>query len=132
MLALVKARLAQPPARTLPTRMEDPWYDADHQVRRVRWNGMIKWRGEEICIGEALAGELIGLAEHESGATSRASAIAISGSSIATAVSCALLRWCAAPRRFGNGSDIATLRWDSVRDQPGPRCQDSARSDRQI
>jgi len=53
--------------RTLPTRMEDPWYDADHQVRRVRWNGMIKWRGEEIFIGEALAGELIGLAEHESG-----------------------------------------------------------------
>jgi len=28
---------------------------------------MIKWRGEEIFIGEALAGELIGLAEHESG-----------------------------------------------------------------
>src|SRR5262252_3025191 len=61
------ARHWQPPARTLPTRMEDPWYDADHQVRRVRWNGMIKWRGEEIFIGEALAGELIGLAEHESG-----------------------------------------------------------------
>ena len=67
MLALVKARLAQPPARTLPTRMEDPWYDADHQGRRVRWNGLIKWRGEEIFIGEALAGGVIGLAEHESG-----------------------------------------------------------------
>jgi CRP-like cAMP-binding protein len=58
----------------------------------VRWNGMIKWRGEEIFIGEALAGELIGLAEHASGGTSHASAIAISWSSIATAVSCALLR----------------------------------------
>src|SRR5262249_13991056 len=39
---------------------------------------------------------------------------------------------CAAPRRFGNGSDTATLRWDSVRDQPGPRCQDSARSDTHV
>jgi len=32
----------------------------------VRRNGMIKWRGEEVFIGEALAGELIGLAEHQS------------------------------------------------------------------
>jgi hypothetical protein len=46
----------------LPTRLKDPCYDANHEVRRVRWNSMIKWRGEE-----ALAGELIGLAEHESG-----------------------------------------------------------------
>jgi len=57
----------QPSARTLPTRLEDPWYDADHQVRRVHCNGGIKWRGDEVFIGEALAGELIGLAEHESG-----------------------------------------------------------------
>ena len=57
----------QPSARALPTRLEDPWYDADHQVRRVHCNGGIKWRGEEVFIGEALAGELIGLAEHESG-----------------------------------------------------------------
>src|SRR5215475_6088815 len=45
------ARHWQPPARTLPTRLEDPWYDADHQVRRVRWNGAIKWCGEEVFIG---------------------------------------------------------------------------------
>jgi transposase InsO family protein len=57
----------QPSARTLPTRLEDPWYDADHQVRRVHWNGAIRWCGEKVFIGEALAGELIGLAEHESG-----------------------------------------------------------------
>jgi len=57
----------QPSARILPTRLEDPWYDADHQVRRVHGNGAIKWCGEEVFIGEALAGELIGLAEHESG-----------------------------------------------------------------
>jgi putative transposase len=41
--------------------LEDPWYDADHQVRRVRSNGRIKWRGETIFISETLIGELIGL-----------------------------------------------------------------------
>src|SRR5262249_56177174 len=57
------ARHWQPPARTLPTRMEDPWYDADHQVRRVRWNGMIKWRGEEIFIRETPTRQPIGLSQ---------------------------------------------------------------------
>jgi len=57
----------QPPARTLPARLADPWYDADHEVRRVRSGGTIKWQGEDVFIGEALAGELVGLAEHESG-----------------------------------------------------------------
>jgi transposase InsO family protein len=57
----------QPPTRALPASLVDPWYDADHEVRRVRWDGMIKWRGEQVFVGEALAGELIGLAETESG-----------------------------------------------------------------
>ena len=57
----------QSPTRILPARLEDPWYDADHEVRRVRKTGEIKWRGEDVFIGEALAGELIGLAPHESG-----------------------------------------------------------------
>lgn len=62
------ARLWRPPLRTLPAgRLEDPWYDADHEVRRVRPAGQIKWRGEEIFIGEAFAGELVGVAEHDSG-----------------------------------------------------------------
>ena len=61
------ARLWRPPARSLPPRLEDPWYDADHEVRRVRPAGDIKWRGEDIFIGEAFAGELVGLAEHDSG-----------------------------------------------------------------
>jgi transposase InsO family protein len=62
------ARLWRPPARTLPAgRLEDPWYDADHEVRRVRPAGQIKWRGEEILIGEAFAGELVGVAEHDNG-----------------------------------------------------------------
>lgn len=57
----------RPPMRQLPPRLEEPWYDADHQVRRVRPPGTIKWRGEQVFIGEALAGELVGLAELERG-----------------------------------------------------------------
>jgi transposase InsO family protein len=69
--ALDMARPSQvwsPPTRALPDRLDDPWYDADHQVRRVKHTGAIKWRNEEVFIGEALAGELVGLGEHETGA----------------------------------------------------------------
>lgn len=55
------------PGRQLPSRLDEPWYDADHEVRRVRPNGEIKWRGGRVFIGEALAGELVGLLEHERG-----------------------------------------------------------------
>jgi transposase InsO family protein/transposase-like protein len=58
-----------PPLRILPVRLEDPWYDADHEIRRVRPQGDIKWRGEHVFIGEALAGQLVGLAELETGAS---------------------------------------------------------------
>jgi hypothetical protein len=51
----------QPSPRPWPARLEDPWYDADHQVRRVRSNGEIKWKGEKIFIAESLIGELIGI-----------------------------------------------------------------------
>jgi len=57
----------QPSQRALPARLPQPWYDADHQVRRVRPSGVIKWRGALVFIGEALAGELVGLAEHKGG-----------------------------------------------------------------
>lgn len=53
--------------RPLPSKLDEPWYDADHEVRRVRPDGTIKWRGEHIFIGEALAGEPVGLAEHDRG-----------------------------------------------------------------
>lgn len=62
------AQVWQPPLRSLPAgRLGDPWYDADHEVRRVRPDGEIKWRGEGIFIGEPFAGELVGVAEHDSG-----------------------------------------------------------------
>ena len=47
--------------------LDDPWYDADHQVRSVRRHGTIKWRGEMVFIGEALGGERVGVAELENG-----------------------------------------------------------------
>jgi len=54
-------------SRAMPPRMEDPWYDANHQTRRVRSSGEIKWKGEFVFISEALADELVGVAELETG-----------------------------------------------------------------
>ena len=51
----------RPSARQWPAHLEDPWYDANHEVRRVRSNGEIKWHGEKIFIGESLIGELLGI-----------------------------------------------------------------------
>ena len=50
----------QPSAHALPTRPDDPWYDANHEMHRVRPLGDIKWRGEHVFVGEAFAGEFIG------------------------------------------------------------------------
>jgi hypothetical protein len=37
------------------------------EVRRVRSNGQIKWRGELVFLSEALVGELVGITEgHDS------------------------------------------------------------------
>ncbi|WP_315796132.1 MULTISPECIES: integrase core domain-containing protein [unclassified Bradyrhizobium] len=60
-------KLWRRPVRFMPDRLDDPWYDADHEVRRVRPTGDIKWQGEHVFVGEALAGELIGLAKHDTG-----------------------------------------------------------------
>jgi transposase InsO family protein len=60
-------KLWRPPARVLRGCLEEPWYDADHEVRRVRPTGEIKWRGDYVFIGEALAGERVGLCEHDTG-----------------------------------------------------------------
>jgi transposase InsO family protein len=61
------ARFWTPSPRPMPQRLEEPWYDADHQVRRVRSSGEIKWNGELVFVGEALCGEIVGLAEREDG-----------------------------------------------------------------
>ena len=54
-------------SRPYPTRLEDPWYDATHEVRRVRHNGEIKWRGELVFISAAVRREVLGIAETERG-----------------------------------------------------------------
>lgn len=51
------------PTRQIPKLITPPWYDADHHVRKVRTDGTIKWRGNLIFIGEALAREPVGLSE---------------------------------------------------------------------
>ena len=51
----------------MPVRIEAPWYDADHEVRKVRPTGEIKWRGKLVFIGEALAREPVGIAEVDDG-----------------------------------------------------------------
>lgn len=55
------------PLRLLPAVIEDPWYDANHQVRRTRPDGSICWRGSYVFIGEAFAREPVGLAEIDLG-----------------------------------------------------------------
>ena len=69
-----EALAQQPPARVYvgsprpyPARVEEPTYDATHEVRRVKPNGQIKWRGELVFISEAVRGELVGVAETERG-----------------------------------------------------------------
>ena len=54
-------------SRPYPERIEEPWYDADHAVRRVRSSGEIKWGGELIFVSEALIGEPVGIAETADG-----------------------------------------------------------------
>ena len=44
--------------------LREPEYDG-HEVRRVRHNGEIRWRGHTIYINEALIGEPVGLREHD-------------------------------------------------------------------
>lgn len=54
-------------ARAHPGRVAEPWYPADHQVRRVRGNGELKWQGGAVFLGTALVGEPVGLVELPSG-----------------------------------------------------------------
>jgi transposase InsO family protein len=61
------ARLYRPSPRPYPDRLEEPWYDATHQVRRVKPTGQIKWQGAMVFISEAVGGETVGLAETERG-----------------------------------------------------------------
>jgi transposase InsO family protein len=57
------ARVYVPSPRPYAGRLEDPWYDATHQVRRVNPKGQIKWKGDLVFVSEAVRREVVGLAE---------------------------------------------------------------------
>jgi putative transposase len=61
------ADVYRPAPRPYPARLEDPWYDATHQVRRVKETGQINWKGALVFVSEAVRGELVGVAETEQG-----------------------------------------------------------------
>lgn len=61
------ARHYVPSPRPYPARLEDAWYDATHQVRRVYETGQIKWQGARVFVSEAVRGEVVGLVETEHG-----------------------------------------------------------------
>lgn len=61
------ATVWRPGPRPYPARIEEPFYRPDHAVRRVRSNGEIKWGGNLVFISDALIGELVGVAETETG-----------------------------------------------------------------
>jgi putative transposase len=61
------AALYAPSLRRYPDRIEEPHYDGDVAVRRVRSTGQIKWAGELVFVGEALIGEPVGVVETEGG-----------------------------------------------------------------
>ena len=60
-LEQTRPRSTTGPQRGNGPRSWRPLYDANHEVRRVRSNGKIKWHGEKIFIGESLIGELLGI-----------------------------------------------------------------------
>ena len=61
------AAFYRPSPRPYPERLDEPWYDAWHAMRRVRTDGSIKWGGDLVFISETLKGEPVGIAETDSG-----------------------------------------------------------------
>jgi hypothetical protein len=57
----------RPAQRVYCGRLVEPDYPADYQVRRVRTNGEIKWRGGHVFVSEELVGEPVGIAESDDG-----------------------------------------------------------------
>ena len=56
-----------PSPRPYPEHLRDIEYPPLTEVRRVRSNGQIKWRGELVFVSEALVGELVGVTEDKDG-----------------------------------------------------------------
>lgn len=56
-----------PAPRPYPARPTDPSYSDNPDVRRVRSNGQVKWRGDLIFVSEVLKGEVIAIREGDHG-----------------------------------------------------------------
>ena len=54
-------------ARRYSGRLREPEYGDDHEVRRVRHSGEIRWRGHCIYISKSLVGEPVGLVDRDDG-----------------------------------------------------------------
>ena len=87
-----------PSQREMPDRIGEPWYDADHQVRRVRSSGEILVKGERVFVTEALIGEPVGIAELGKPAIMRG---AISAIATSASIDCHGRFRRFAPPRFG-------------------------------
>jgi len=61
------ASLYVPSPRPYPEHLRGIEYPPLTEVRRVRSNGQIKWRGELVFVSEALVGELVGVTEDKDG-----------------------------------------------------------------
>lgn len=61
------SNLYVPSPRPYPEHLRDIEYPPLTEVRRVRSNGQIKWRGELVFVSEALVGELVGVTEDKDG-----------------------------------------------------------------
>jgi transposase InsO family protein len=61
------ARIYVASTRPYPATLDDPWYDATHEVRRVNDKGYIKWKADLIFVSEAVRHEVVGLVETERG-----------------------------------------------------------------
>ncbi len=57
----------RPSTRRMPAHPPEPDYPAEAAVRRVRNNGAVKWRGNEIYVSATLAGEPVCIEETEAG-----------------------------------------------------------------
>ena len=58
---LTPAEVYQPSRRAMPTQLPDHEYGDHLEPRRVRPDGSMKWCGRFVFVGEALAGELVGV-----------------------------------------------------------------------
>lgn len=55
------ADVYRPSPRPFPTRLREPEYGPNAEVRRVRYHGYVKWRGAEVFVSETLRGEPVGI-----------------------------------------------------------------------